>query len=241
MSKFLDFLEILLNGVSGVLISYGIIRLISLGIELNELEAGGNAIAMSDGIAGILGSVAGGVITVLGSIIVQKMRQKNDLGRIKEKLSDICALMNNNMSETKSEIKETKSEVKEVKAEVMENRDRVSEKVANPVRDIKRDTSDTLKGVNYLVKEQEIRKGIKESLKKEDTTEVVIKAQIEKVFDENIRLNKENQDLKHSLYEKDNFLEGKNNEISKLKDENYKLQLRISELNRQINRDEFEL
>lgn len=235
-----DPLARLLFGISTGCMVYAIIRLMLIGIHLDNGGRNMNLLlGVSEGVWSAAGAAIASLITVSGTLFIQKRKERKDAENIKNKIDN-----------TNDNIKNVNDDVKDVGKRVENVRDKVIEAVIVPIKSLLEKSSETKNGVDYLVQQQKINDRLKQETKKEDAGQIA-KACVDKLLEENsshqkeiiklkqqnINLNNENIEIKNEKYNLEKY-------IGELEDEKNKLIIQLNEYKRKeqiLDNDEYEL
>lgn len=238
-----NWLSILLKGLSTGFMTYAILTFIELsGIKggINDMEL---VLGLSSGAWGAIGSALASIITIIGTVYVQHMKNKRENKAIKSDVRDARDVVINNVKSVSDDIKDVNNNIKIFDSNVEKS-------VVIPVSHIHEYSKETRDAVAYLVEEQHLKNKIKNNKKDEDAS-LIIKACTESLIDDKNRLMEEKIVLKKEIDElkvdNDNLFD----RLREANNENRDLQNKIAELKHEINHircinntkqsDEFEL
>lgn len=171
-----------LNALSFFLAYYGIMSIINQNINGGDI--------MSDGMWGALGAVVGSIIAFIGSLIIQWRKDKCDKDSIKDRVSDVKERVSDVRNDIILDINNSRKEMIEKVDNIKDDTHIISKNVDNIEADVK-----------YLAEEQRIRNKIKYNSSYEEA-EYIIKSNVEKILDENARLNMEMKSIREKHAEK---------------------------------------
>ena len=220
-----DPLARILFGISTGCMVYAIIRLILLGVHLDEGGQNMNLLlGVSDGVWSAAGAAIASLITVGGTLLIQKRKERQNVENIKNRIDN-----------TTDNVKDVNTNVKDVAKRIEFTKDKMTDKVIIPVKSILEKSIETKTGVDYLVLQQKINEKIKQEAKSENASQLA-KAYVDKLSDEILSDKEQISELKQEIFNINNEKSDLEKHINKLENEKNNLKDYISELKDERNR-----